>query len=1721
MKKKISVFIAVIMFLNLLVFPDLFRRSVLAAAIKYNLSAEYEQKLIEGRTNSIPLREDKHLTGGNAFIKWNIQTPTGGSLDNGKFMLQYPLATGGIAQFALIKNLTKATITYNIFDPDDYNLLSDNVSKIYYTPVDTPESTYSVHTQHGAVLGQANYVPYNQFINDGFASDYYVETTNPTPTFHINKGEGFSFKFGNQTMHFLWSPASGDFYYSTDAFEQSKIFPVSLFLATNVTTSNYDTPSKLNILTGIKSGSGIDPANDNITSEAISNNRDVNDILQHTSADNPRQNPAEDDNIMKIRIKIPEVWDDTNGVFKVGETGETPLGFTLDLVNNTQNQIQVRIDNIFQPMNGATSLSSVSGTTFYPSAAVNNGRPARVNANNAADNNGDYILFTLGEMPYGQIFEGTAGFMQKEGYSFNYTKIPFGKFYTFMKYSISFIGDKYYAIVEPYKGYSGYYRLLVGGNKTVTSYSTGLSPIYMPLALQENSGNIATYQMLFNPEVTFESSTENVVYSQIMKYEAGPESMSISIPNNFEILEHRYIPTDELSTDADKEFKGTLKLDLRWEIGREKTIMALVDNSPGNKITLKYKIYSTIQPYAINPDGTPDTNKNYVLATIVLDIELVAGRYKVTYSEEKANSTDKDKLVFDTVAAERYFTGADSNVNDSVVQIPTRDVIYRAYVTLDTLAYNKNAITNPITPPKDIDFYFPNIYFLNIQPFEVITYKNDGTADVVNNLENTIGASLYDSMTLDDYTRPSPPTPQNLEAFDAITTNVAGIATEVSMKLKWLVPNEKINEYFLQSYPYDYNDIAFNLYVSQSESNLKPLTAIPGILDRLDSPGVIKFPYKEIYVPDEKSMYFSDINGNTAYVVNSKTARDYLREGKVVCITDIPPDLTIEDIDLALNGAPFNAGFKMDGLDKNQKYYFSMDMTAGFFTKKLTAGDPPDFPDDYELKKITNSMMTSIVTETTKGDESKPGPEDKFPPAPVLSKDDVSLSSADILWNKITEPNAQASNVKLEYEIIRVKAKPLDSALLNSRIDFVTFFQNSVKNEDKIGLQTDGGKLKEFNGASFVYSTSGKYKYDALTNTIRLTDGSLSPNQLYFYYVRTVRTVSDKILYSVWSDISVTTTPVKPPVNLVVERAEAVISYNKEKQFVISFDVPLTDISTLGKDFELQYSIKKDNGDWSPALTMNVSELTSAGRYSDSAKEGYIHFKYVVSRMYDGRSWAELASGSSYSIRVRIVDLKNGDQSVYSNIAEARTELNQEEYDKGKITDEWLQYLRDELSKIIKEYYWYARKTNSETIVIYRPDMFDELLTHSEGSQLQLVKSDSFRTVYYLPASSVLKANEENKGFKFLSSDIEFLLSPNALDTDYNEAFIKIGDKIKDKAVKDYYVKITVTRQISTKFVDGYQPLSHQTNVTIETVGNMKDNKIFDGEIFNMLLDEVEKQATSRWNADKIKEMLEDKESNENIVKYIAELVQDAKDAFADKVERALEKTLKSYFPVVDLVMPLILRYSNAEQGIVVRGYQAANEIWVSKDIISMDGIHSMNVNATGTFIFAGNKIYLPRIEGLKGSEDITNLIIKYSLDDYLGKAAAFKIDSNVTGFMAAGVAARLMGASKTADPIVFLNGKGYIISTRTSSSPISKQEAIYLLMAVYETKTNTKIASVKINNYTLTSNVKNISDKYSQTTKVAYQLGIVSDKNMDAKSNITVAEFLDMLLKLKDKAKL
>ncbi len=1568
------------------------------------------------------------------------------------------------------------------------------------SPYNAANGAYLIYDPNAQGNG---YVPYNA-INIPTGSPFEViqdsRGTNAA-FFKVSKGYGFSFKYNNRTMFFRWDRNTDNFFFVTDGFEYGYIYNVKSTYGSSTPVDNY-------IFNGISDSFVNKPTangatlGDPITGAGTGAGTGVEEVIDMTSI-NPIHPADKRLNAgMEFSFELPLVWDDTARDFILPASG-TPLGSslnaTVELYTPEEGTVDIKLEKIFPAGTDTRTMTVTSGGSSTLEA---NGDPTIT---------GNIINLKLMGAKPGLIYHTSYVEFYSTTNLLKQTKrktLPFGTVYTFPEY---FFGNdefgNYSVHVNPYN-YPGTYSLFVGNDKNtlrLAAQSNGTPANQVLLPVSPDSVT-RFYQVQFSPIIPPDAfSGGSKIYSQITKFR--PSEPNIATPQFFEIFKTTMTPN---FSAAEPLKEGLVELGITWDIGADTTIKSLIDKAkllaPAQDLTINYRLAYGTKPEITNtgnykPDDFPfDNSKAYDFLELKLTITnagtATAPVYKCTYEIVGPNPDGIEIIgdITDTTLGER----------EGIIPNTTR------LMAKSRLYFSAGKVGTAL---RHI-FTFPNIYYINIRPIDC-------------NVSTPTGLSKFRSFTLSDFDKQAIPAPQEFKLSDPkLETDNTG-----SFKAEWVIPGNKLGEFLLNGsgikFQRDPDDptlvvdpernlkLTMNLYVSQDENFMTNNFHSLDYDQRLTN-SVKVTPGATVKTGDTLIL-----SGTGALAVSDSKyadARAALRDKKVIRISDIPitsldpayatQKAILEEI-LNNGSMDFPTNFRVSGLDQNQRYFAYVDIVAENLTTKVDG--TPDIPAGFEPIYSSLSRLEGI---TTLAQPDIPTGEDKVPSAPTVTvvPDSVTSVSAGITWDKI--PVSTTGDVN-EYQIIRLTDEQMKEKF-GGKFDEIW---SAIDNSTKLGFETDvtvTNKIQIWNGTSFVPLNTEqaiKYKYnpDASAAAAVFSDNSLQPNNIYFYYVRTVRKVGDKRLYSAWGQTTLTTKPVLSPINLKVEfEAE----YDPKKEVVISFDAPVL-YGDLGKKFQLQYRLKEDGKEWAAPVNMVVSRLNNPAATPTPNKPGFYHYTYKIT---DG-----LLSGRAYSVQVRLLDLELNDTSMYSNVAIFRTEYDQPDYDDEIMRGAWLDLLRKELEKSLRDPYWVITDSTRELEVIYRPSMFDGLLNKTTDGKLLLVGSEADQAVYYIPASALLSANAQSKGFAVTHGNLEIVIPPGAIDPNLNPAVIEALKDINNRSepAKDYYVKLSMTWFQRGDQINMQPTLSKQVEIRMEAICSTIDNKTFDNLVLTDILNKIEEQLKDKGILEDIADEVKDGTTDEEMVRFILDLVGDIREEFLDIAADKIDEVLDNSYEILNLKNPLLITLKNIAAEVSAKGYQFKAGNWAAKELLNIGSGKGFYSLEPGIFIFAGSQLIVPGLNNVPNAGALTTIITKYNLDDFFGKGPAFNLDAQTGRYAAVASIARMMGAPKGSDPFAWLQTKGINLSSRNQSEPISTEEAVYMVMLLYENKTNTKLSTVQIRDFTITNNMVGLDDRYKQAVRVAVQSGIYSNRNMQPKFKITVRDFLQMLAALDSKVKL
>ncbi|MCL2564863.1 MAG: fibronectin type III domain-containing protein [Defluviitaleaceae bacterium] len=1090
--------------------------------------------------------------------------------------------------------------------------------------------------------------------------------------------------------------------------------------------------------------------------------------------------------------------------------------------------------------------------------------------------------------------------------------------------------------------------------------------------------------------------------------------------------------------------------------------------------------------------------------------------------------------------------------------------IARATIRVDSYYDHAPDALLPGAPPSWIPgplpnmfyFVFPRIYFLNVIP----THHSIPNTTPPPGYEMVpvagVGPSEIYSITIDGFDAADVPPPQNLRVHDETTTsfdNVLNTVEEVSFQVTWTVPAPQLRNYIDMSYGLGVPqvdgpggeprpDVVMNLYISSDEALMAAISANPerdpvtGALIHTaitqlaapspSEPGPTFDPEPN---PDGTTFFFSNIRGNPVNIGSgTPVPRDILRDGGVIAITNIDfPDLNNLVFGVA---ETFDVTYKLDGLDRNERYFIFVD----FIVTQRHPGrevSPPVIPPVFEVYPydiVRASLLSNMVGAVTQGDRDVPDGLDQVPPAPnPINVRDIGLDTATIYWNRIV-PSVITSTDQtevLEYEVIRIRDNQMPAAHLNNRVPFRQVWDSiSPAHADIIGFRTENSlsanyTLRGWGGSDWADTLGApQFIFDPQSEQIIIKDNTLITNTLYFYYVRTVRTMralnADGSLgavmgqtYSVWNHVSVTTTIVEAPRNLRVESGEE-REYDRQTQVMISFEAPLGNLGEIGNTLLFEYQLRIDDGEW---LDPSRDFVLNESRMLENVEGSWAWLLYTISG---------LTPGQHYSVRVRMISIGlDGAEStsMWSNIAVFLTVMDQQAEDDNRVIRDWNNHLRDELERLLRNPFWTLRQDANAFHVIYRPTFFTDVIHNTTGSQIRLPLENAWQTTYFIPAAAFRQAWDAHMGFTVVNpnGNMEIIIPARSLDMDNNPLSLTIANGLRYNQFQDFMVAITINWS-SPETVNGEPALTPAADVRIALQPARQNIAAWDAALLNTLRERIDEYLENPAIRRYIEEAVRGGVPAEEIARYVITAVENSRQGIIGVANASFTQVQFG----APLVMPTFDRGIHINTGadstmaaVTALQYHGNNR-WMPLTTAPFGRGQGIVTTVPGTYVFTGRLINIPGVEHITGGPVARAVVAKHGLDDFFGREA-IDIAANTTRGAMVNSVARMMGAPRGTDAAAWLRANGIAVPAGNMNGPIPTQEALHLMMLVYEAQTGTRINSIRITNFNAVNNLQGLNPRFRDSLRAAVELNIVRSENLNPNAPLSVGDLLEILAAL------
>ncbi len=810
---------------------------------------------------------------------------------------------------------------------------------------------------------------------------------------------------------------------------------------------------------------------------------------------------------------------------------------------------------------------------------------------------------------------------------------------------------------------------------------------------------------------------------------------------------------------------------------------------------------------------------------------------------------------------------------------------------------------------------------------------------------------------------------------------------------------------------------------------------------------------------------------------NNSTYVDALRKGEVVVFT-----VKSE----SMRGAG-EESIQITGLDPNQVYYIQI-------RTKLSPwrGSPSDkVPARY-------SLLSREFTFTTTTKPLPPSPEDKTPPAPqhIWIEEQPNNTSAILGWAP-AEFEEDGDVDKVYYEFIR-SDRQLTSGEQKQKVEELV-----EVGSDWVGFRSDSPIAAEPYMSTYTSKDKNwtKLTPEQAASRWRLTDDTLSPNAVYYYYERTVFVIEGQAVKSSWIMVPVTTSPVSPPIHLKVEAAKD-YSHNPKKEIVISFDAPIPEGATIPNDYAFDFAIQ---GEEDTSYLVNHYSITQVTVIPNTGQlnTGYTRYVYKIT---------DLKPNRRYNIKVRIVDrtktLENNGQyptSLYCDAVSTRTEYDEDEQDKDNRFEEYLKKYESEVEKLKRNPYWDLEKGYTYK---YRQSYLEADLGIQREYEL-VTGEDAASVVYYLPAA-IMVDNPSDTILNITLGQYKASIRPYTLVRE-NEAVKEALEQIDLNKIEDYYVSVEFAVDTTLDSIHGEKALTPELYIDMELVYSKETESFIESEIMDELVEIIDEEKNNL-----IKDLEEELYKNKTIdIDALEELIEDKvtkiKKEHAKRAKRTMERYTTSHKTITELGKAILL--ASEVDAFAASAYHYTGS-WTAVESYNTGSVFYIEANELGLYILTGQKSLIDTVPTLAPYQ---SFISKYTLTDFF-TLNGYMIKTAATKEQVYGATARMLGARRGVDYAIFLKNKGLKgVSGVGMTLPIRQDEAIYIAMQTYEKLYNRPIASISIKNRQSVRNIGAFQNIYRNYVYAAVELKIVENPNSQVlpSKQMTVEEIIRMLYKV------
>lgn len=1459
---------------------------------------------------------------------------------------------------------------------------------------------------------------------------------------------GVAFDINNKRVYIKWDFLQDIAYVQINDYEDGKVMPIE-----------YQTPNKgSENMKVLKQLENFEVTPTHLKDDGGTNIELSPVVLPNALGDTPGNRPGLIMTFNQPMEMDPGTWaynvtadlNDITAIFEFADIGtDAYLDFNFELITTGDQSI--------------SALPDAAGVNAGVEYDYNAGVYTVIIVQDKGDLNNQNMIIEWDELAASSIYDVNVGFQVGLGnpayddYEFANYK-PESQFaYTYMEYELKRANvEEAYLDIQPYNaGDQDEVEYIILYSKVIKATLDPDEDLWLKNYHTSEDGN----DEIFIP-VPFRSTSSQDAYQVIVNF-AGQEIFSQVL--NYEAINDEDVPpttpsiniVDNLFVvppqDPDSDLPTKVVFDLQWDAPTNKVITELdsiFDDSNGVDDHLYYEL-------SVNEVPTDSAENPFQVIKVFEVYKDVDDEYKIRlHADSPGVSTPSDFINF-----EDGYNETDEDFRMDGITIYDEDLYAGGWATvLDTViddVGNSYTVTDSGTA---YDFQFPGVNYIRLKAIAV-------TDDELSTSQMSIPSSLALSLIKYDV-----PIVDNI-SYDPLY----GIEEDRTsgVTLNWHTVDITTYESNMLT-PIDYfiDDVIYSVYIAEEQSSILPLDA-----DDVN--------YNLMPMDDDGLMAIDD------------TEIDLLRDGEVVYF-ELPTSKAL-NTDLSVD---------IQGLDVNSSYYIRI-------VTKIEVDDDEVAPGVLEIRR---SDPSSVLGVTVPKAPKEPGDDEILPLAPenlVIDFADQSQISAGISW-VIPDEMTFAENEN-GFEIVALEDRSLPSELRPTGVTVEDILTDPTLDNDVVEgwrLFVDAGTtvLRKYNRETDAWDDLNINLVNIDGDNFYVIDDANAPNKVNYYYVRTVKMNGTEVRSaSPWSAGTLTTAPVKGPINLIVDYDTA-YSYNPKEELIIRFDAPIPDVSDIGTDYIMEIHVKgEDDTDYS------ITEYPAVYLGTGTGTIGYERLFYRIE---------DLEPGKTYSIKVRIEDRTKPQEvlpddtlaypkSPFSDRIITRTEFDQEAYDKENKYFEYLNYYYTRAESLKELIYFRISSTSTETVVKYRENYMEGIIKRSSNGELILYSENKPINTYYIPSNSLETLNDLSVTLVLESKEQQIGIRPKTLGVGLTDEINQVIDDIAryNSSYDDYYLRIRLYTDTYNGKINDDVPTSPLVEVDIALVESRILEEAMDIRMVNQLDSVIESNKSELIT--RLEEELELGINDDRLLDIVEDMVDEVEIEYLGLASISFQGELN---PLVQSIYDLNKAYyaalSPTDNLANNEVYTKQNGLYKKVDSSYFNNRYYVETTDLNPFVLLPSlstntdlvEIYSQQGIDVINAYDLSTVFSAYELD---------RPDEVIDKYQLLSALARTAGAEAGFDTIDYLKSKGIDISTTGSYQPITYEEALDVYVQTYAFVHRIDLERVNITNYHLIEDIGDVDDKYYDNLIRGANLGIIDTDSgpINPQHSITMAEVIELMI--------